>query len=70
MNGNVNIAEFIGCENAIERGIVYGEGTPTVDSWSNKISMATDKNALSVINNSGKNARAYAIFEGGVIYSE
>ncbi|MBQ6698542.1 MAG: hypothetical protein IJP38_09000 [Oscillospiraceae bacterium] len=70
MNGNVNIAEFIGCEDAIERGIVYGEGTPTIDSWSNKISMATDKNALSVINNSGKNARAYAIFEGGVIYSE
>ncbi|MBQ6697730.1 MAG: hypothetical protein IJN09_01640, partial [Oscillospiraceae bacterium] len=70
MNGNVNIAEFIGCDDAIERGILYGEGTPTVDNWSNKISMATEKSALSVINNSGKNARAYAIFENGVTYSE
>ncbi|MBE6964491.1 MAG: hypothetical protein E7441_00460 [Ruminococcaceae bacterium] len=70
MNNNINIAEFIGCDGAIERGILYGEGTPTVDNWSNKISMTTANNALSVINNSGKNARAYAIFENAVIYSE
>lgn len=70
MNENANIAEFIGCDGAIERGIIYGEGTPTVDNWSNKISMTTTKNTFSVINNSGKNARAYAIFENEVIYSE
>lgn len=67
MDGDVNIAEFIGCEGALERGILFGTD---IEDCTSKAAMTTSGNHFSVINDSEESARAYAIFENGVIYSE
>lgn len=68
-------AEFIGFgSEVVERGILFGSGTPTVDSCTAKAVMKTDATQFSAHYDAGFAARAYAIiFEGGaskVIYSE
>lgn len=69
------VAEFIGFgSEVVERGILFGSGTPTVDSYTAKAVMKTDTTQFSAHYDAGFAARAYAIiFEGGaskVIYSD
>lgn len=64
-------AEFIGCEDAIERGFIFGDANVTLDSATAKASMKTNAKSFSMINDiEGATAKAYAIFTDGVIYSK
>ena len=70
-NENAVVAEFIGCESAIEKGFVFkSEATPAIETADYKVSMQTDGDYFSIIDDSGKNMLAYAIFDDCVIYSE
>ena len=68
---NAVVAEFIGCESAIEKGFIFKSDTvPAVESADYKVPMKTKDNHFSIIDDSGKNMLAYAIFDDCVIYSE
>ncbi len=62
------VAEFIGVENAVERGILFGTD---IDNATHKVSMKTDSDTFSVINDVAGDAIGYAILSNGnVIYSK
>ncbi|MBR3848505.1 MAG: hypothetical protein IKM21_04360 [Oscillospiraceae bacterium] len=64
--GETVVAEFIGCENALERGFVFD----TAEGQYKK-AMTTDSTSFSMINDVATAvARAYAIFADGVIFSK
>ena len=71
-SGEINIAEFIGINGAVEKGIIFGSGTPTVLTATHKIKMGGSGDYLSAVNDvENANARGYVIFENGeVLYSE
>ncbi len=64
----VAVAEFIGVESAVEKGILFGT---SIDIVSHKVSMKTDGNTFSVIDDVDGDAIGYAILsDGNVIYSK
>ena len=68
LGDNATVAEFIGCDGAIERGFIFdGKG---VDDATYKYPMKTDATSFTMTYDTGLLPKAYAIFEDGVIYSE
>ena len=62
------VAEFIGISDAVEKGILFGTN---LDDATHKISMKTDGNTFSVINDVAASAIGYAILSNGnAIYSK
>ncbi len=59
--GEAVVAEFIGCENALERGFIFGDLRQP---------MMTDAKSFTMINDTVSIPKAYAIFADGVIYSK
>ncbi|MBE6911367.1 MAG: hypothetical protein E7473_02480 [Ruminococcaceae bacterium] len=71
-SGEVNVAEFIGIGSPVEKGIIFGSGTPSILTATHKIKMNGDGDYLSALNDvPGASARGYAIFaDGEILYSE
>ncbi|MBE6911325.1 MAG: hypothetical protein E7473_02270 [Ruminococcaceae bacterium] len=69
-----NFAEFIGLDNASEKGILFNEngGDATFANATHKIAMTGDGNELKFENDLGNNSTmtGYAIVDGKVIYSK
>lgn len=62
------VAEFIGITDAVEKGILFGTN---IDNATHKVSMKTDGDTFSVIDNVTGDAVGYAILQNGsVIYSK
>ncbi|MBE6912466.1 MAG: hypothetical protein E7473_08065 [Ruminococcaceae bacterium] len=71
-SGNDVFAEFIGIDNVIERGILFGENA-NLGSYTAKVPMTTDAEHFTVNNDleGEPDATGYAILDGGkVIYSK
>ncbi len=68
LGDNATVAEFIGCDGAIERGFIFdGKG---VEDATYKYPMKTDATSFTMTYDTGLLPKAYAIFSDGVIYSE
>ncbi len=64
----ITFAEFIGLDNAIEKGILFGTDYVNAET---KAVMQTDANIFSVVNETGKTAVGYAILsDGKIVYSD
>ncbi|MBE6965429.1 MAG: hypothetical protein E7441_05280 [Ruminococcaceae bacterium] len=68
----ITFAEFIGLDNAIEKGILFcDEDAKTYTDARAKAVMQTDANVFSVVNETGKTAVGYAILsDGKIVYSD
>jgi len=65
---NATVAEFIGCEGALERGFIFdGSG---IEDAKYRYAMKTDATAFTMTYDTGLYPKAYAIFADGVIYSK
>ena len=68
LGDNATVAEFIGCDGALEQGFIFdGKG---VEDATYKYPMKTDAKSFTMTYDTGLLPKAYAIFENGVIYSE
>lgn len=68
LGDNATVAEFIGCENALEKGFIFdGDG---VEDATHKYAMKTDATSFTMTYDTGLIPKAYAIFKDGVIYSK
>ncbi|MBQ6901646.1 MAG: hypothetical protein IJN71_01385, partial [Oscillospiraceae bacterium] len=64
------VAEFIGFEDAVERGIAFGTGdaAPSYASLKRSVMNSKDLNQLAVINDEGYSYKAYVITEDGEVH--